>query len=161
MITTYVWTCNNTIFTDFSEWELITLRPLCLECHRSEGLSSSLDNDNSSCSIIDEEQSTFPIQCLQASSFEPDAATEIQNFYYEKYNDLKQKKKFHYRDVRFPISKCKKKKTFSQCIIKTFWKYFWIKLFITLQLEDEIRLLPVGELNPGLPRDRRGYLPLY
>ena len=72
----------------------MTLSPLCLECHRSERLSSSLDNDNSSCSIIDEEQSTFPIQCLQASSFEPDAATEIQNFYYEKYNDLKQKKSF-------------------------------------------------------------------
>ena len=23
------------------------------------------------------------------------------------------------------------------------------------------KILPVGELNPGLPRDRRGYLPLY
>ena len=25
----------------------------------------------------------------------------------------------------------------------------------------EKKNLPVGELNPGLPRDRRGYLPLY
>ena len=23
------------------------------------------------------------------------------------------------------------------------------------------KILPVGELDPGLPRDRRGYLPLY
>ena len=26
---------------------------------------------------------------------------------------------------------------------------------------DEKIILSVGELNPGLPRDRRGYLPLY
>ena len=26
---------------------------------------------------------------------------------------------------------------------------------------NEIKNLPVGELNPGLPRDRRGYSPLY
>ena len=141
---------------------MVTLSPLCLECHRSERLSSSLDNDNSSCSIIDEEQSTFPIQCLQASSFEPDAATEIQNFYYDKIQWFEtEKKSFTIEMSDFQFQNAKKKKTFSQCIIKTFWKYFWIKLFITLQLEDEIRLLPVGELNPGLPRDRRGYLPLY
>ena len=36
--------------------------------------------------------------------------------------------------------------------IKLFENFFqfWVKSF-----------LPVGELNPGLPRDRRGYLPLY
>ena len=27
--------------------------------------------------------------------------------------------------------------------------------------EKKVRCLPVGESNPGLPRDRRGYLPLY
>ena len=28
-------------------------------------------------------------------------------------------------------------------------------------LRQKKAYLPVGELNPGLPRDRRGYLPLY
>ena len=32
-----------------------------------------------------------------------------------------------------------------------FLLYYWIKRIN----------LPVGELNPGLPRDRRGYSPLY
>ena len=32
-------------------------------------------------------------------------------------------------------------------------------LFFCSQLTQ--KLLPGGELNPGLPRDRRGYLPLY
>ena len=28
-------------------------------------------------------------------------------------------------------------------------------------MEDKKEILSDGELNPGLPRDRRGYLPLY
>ena len=28
-------------------------------------------------------------------------------------------------------------------------------------MTDQNILLPDGELNPGLPRDKRGYLPLY
>ena len=30
-----------------------------------------------------------------------------------------------------------------------------------LDTKSPKKCLPVGELNPGLPRDRRGYLPLY
>ena len=28
-------------------------------------------------------------------------------------------------------------------------------------ISENLKNLPDGELNPGLPRDRRGYLPLY
>ena len=41
---------------------------------------------------------------------------------------------------------------------------FWKKSFLIDFLkkgENWKKILPVGELNPGLPRDRRGYLPLY
>ena len=30
-----------------------------------------------------------------------------------------------------------------------------------IQSKNQKKYLPDGELNPGLPRDRRGYLPLY
>jgi hypothetical protein len=30
-----------------------------------------------------------------------------------------------------------------------------------ITLKNKIKNLPDGELNPGLPRDRRGYSPLY
>ena len=40
-----------------------------------------------------------------------------------------------------------------------------ISYFALLVIEEKMKkkkyILPVGELNPGLPRDRRGYLPLY
>ena len=36
--------------------------------------------------------------------------------------------------------------------------YKWVQ---KPHMEYEKIFLPVGELNPGLPRDRRGYLPLY
>ena len=42
------------------------------------------------------------------------------------------------------------------------------RLFLTVcadtcasEMMISIKILPDGELNPGLPRDRRGYLPLY
>ena len=40
-----------------------------------------------------------------------------------------------------------------------------LNTFATVQykytVQPEKVFLPVGELNPGLPRDRRGYYPLY
>ena len=45
----------------------------------------------------------------------------------------------------------------------TFQKSCIVSLhFIQFRKREKIhKNLPVGELNPGLPRDRRGYLPLY
>ena len=40
----------------------------------------------------------------------------------------------------------------------------WHKIILILDFEeitDKMKTLPDGELNPGLPRDRRGYSPLY
>ena len=50
--------------------------------------------------------------------------------------------------LTFPIRIKKKLRT----ILEVFWNY---------QISNKKIILSVGELNPGLPRDRRGYLPLY
>ena len=42
-----------------------------------------------------------------------------------------------------------------------FWSKAHISLHIYLQEYGKYWALPGGELNPGLPRDRRGYSPLY
>ena len=34
-------------------------------------------------------------------------------------------------------------------------------IFLTTTAKNTLKVLPVGESNTGLPRDRRGYLPLY
>ena len=34
-------------------------------------------------------------------------------------------------------------------------------IYIYIKIYRKSKNLPDGELNPGLPRDRRGYLPLY
>ena len=46
----------------------------------------------------------------------------------------------------------------AQTKLNTVWYELCKRSWRSWQIEI---ILPVGELNPGLPRDRRGYLPLY
>ena len=48
--------------------------------------------------------------------------------------------------------------TFFHSIIKTVWKYFWMKLFITVQLENEKKASPRRGIEPRSPAWQAGIL---
>ncbi len=48
------------------------------------------------------------------------------------------------------------------CALRRYWvKERWNVTILNFVVTSKSWYLPDGELNPGLPRDRRGYWPLY